>query len=372
MTTHTDALVYTASILLLCLCGACATQTDSTGDPPATDANTGSDALTGACETNVRVGGFEIEPMPDGSLTAITGRVATGVVPSNILHRVESFGPCTLWRRQSLFCDPICAPGETCDDTGECIPYPDTVDVGTVTIAGLVQPVEMAPAGDPPIYFDTTVPVPGFEEGAPLILRGGRDTPGAFTLHGWGVAKFQLLTSSVTIRRDTPIDLAWTASTLESATVHFSASVDQHGVSPLRQTCDFEDSGEASIDPTLVNALIHAGVSGSPTVRIGRRTADRVTLDAGCIDLVVTSRVSPSSAVRAAQVVFPQPSPRSRRQPRPQDSPRTQTQPRRLAQLVPTVSIRRYTSPSRPQAAHRSVTRRKCRPDHVSTKCSRT
>lgn len=244
-------------------------------------------ALGGPCPLASRLGGFEVTH--EGTYSSVSGSVADGVVPDTILELVGEFGPCQLLRRNSPHCDPLCGAGKTCDQDGACIPYPGNMSVGTVAISGLVEPVEMEPSAAGKVYFETDLPCPAFEPGEPILLTAsGSDLPG-FVLDGVGVEPLEGVDLTSSLAAGTALTMTWTAAADTRATILATLNVDQHGTSPVTLVCETGDTGSLEIASSLIDDLLDAGVSGSPSGILRRRTTDSTDVSDGCVELIVSS-----------------------------------------------------------------------------------
>ena len=105
---------------------------DSTepGDDGGGSIEPGEISVDGGCSQEVRWGTFTVDASVDYAV--VDGQVLDGVVPTDVLTEIITVGDCTIWRRENPFCDPGCDPGETCDLAGQCVPYPESQDIGTV------------------------------------------------------------------------------------------------------------------------------------------------------------------------------------------------------------------------------------------------
>jgi hypothetical protein len=74
------------------------------------------------CDPAARVGDFRIQL--EESFTAISGNVASGVLPGDVPVLVVQEGDCRLLRRRNLFCDPACDATSTCGEDRRCLPAP--------------------------------------------------------------------------------------------------------------------------------------------------------------------------------------------------------------------------------------------------------
>jgi hypothetical protein len=228
----------------------------------------------------------------------VQGAVFEGVVPTAIPRLVSEAGPCRLLERRNLVCTPACVGSTTCGEDGACIPYPRQLSVGDVTISGLTQPTHLSPQDPGNGYFAPGADNPPFALGSAIALtaEGAGDRAG-FELKGFGSPPLGTKPSWL-IERGKSLSVRWENGDPGARTrVAVELSVDQHGISPLTLACEFEDTGTASIPTTVIDGLLDSGVSGFPNGRIFRRTADRVLLDLGCVDLLVGSPLAADVAV---------------------------------------------------------------------------
>ncbi len=244
--------------------------------------------LAGPCDLADRRGGFVVEAYEDYSI--VDGKVEDGTVPLSVLEQVLADAGCRLMKRNNPFCDPPCAADETCDHDGTCIPYPEPLDLGTVTVSGLSEPVSMEPVMPGYSYFDTSMPHPAFEPMALVTLKTSGGALDPFGLHGVGVHPLTVAGEGWVVEEGQPLAVAWTPPDGASrSTVDLRLNIDQHGISPITVWCEFEDDGAGEIPATVIQGLFDAGVSGFPNGALSRRTADSVMVGGGCVDLSVAS-----------------------------------------------------------------------------------
>ncbi len=264
--------------------------TSSSGAPETSEGSSSSGGeveLNGDCELADRVGSFLVGMEAD--YTAFSGSVADGVVPVSVLEQVGEDGDCILLRRNNPFCDPLCMPGQTCDFDGNCIPYPANHDVGVVSVSGLAQPVMLDPVPPTFSYFDTSLPHPGFEPGAVIALdvAGGDYSP--FELHGIGVEMVVPTAESLVLSTNTPVTVEWTPSDARTK-LRLVLGVDQHGITPVGLVCEAPaDQGSLEISAEIMTQFLEAGISGFPSADYYLETEDSVTIEPGCVELVVRS-----------------------------------------------------------------------------------
>ena len=267
---------------------------DDDDDDDSADAGTVdvSDLVYAACDDAVRLGGFAVEL--EESYTGVQGKVADGVVAASVLETVASDGDCRMIAAPLLSCDPACANDETCGAEGACLPYPRSIDVGTVTVAGLKVAVAMEPLA-PTSYYTNPIPLPhpGYDpgDGIELTATGGDVEP--FTLRGWGVSALVIDETTVEVEAGAALALSWTPPPADGpAQVVLALNVNGHGLVGKRIACVVDDSGAFTIPEPLITALVDDGLSGFPTLAVTRSSADRVELASGCVDFrVETTRV---------------------------------------------------------------------------------
>ncbi len=273
------------SLLALWAC----TGDTGTGDSGFQDLDPATVPLGGACEMDVDFGGFSVISATDG--TGAEGTVADGVVPQTVLEPIASDGNCRLLRRNNPFCDPACAPGETCDFDGNCLPYPAHQDLGTVSVFGLAQDVEMEPVFPGNTYYDSTLPTPPFAAGAVVVLDMPGGVYGPSTLYGVGVEPLVTLDVEWVLEAGVSMTVRWEPPTgdIVRSEIGVSINVDQHGTSPGALDCTFSDTGEATVEASIVTALVEAGVTGFPSGSLERRTQDHGPAGEGCMDFTLVA-----------------------------------------------------------------------------------
>jgi hypothetical protein len=259
-----------------------------TGGQSGSSGQASSHTLRGECAIADRVGRFTVESQSDFGV--VQGAVFEGVVPTSIPRLVSEAGPCKLLERRNLVCTPACVGATTCGEDGACIPYPRQLGVGNVTFSGLTQVTNLSPQEPGNGYFAPGADNPPFTVGGEVTLKAQGQSGGmGFELKGFGSAPLGTKPSWL-IDRGTGLNVVWpNADSGAKTKVTVELTVDQHGISPLTLACEFEDTGAASIPATVIDRLLDSGVSGFPNGRIFRRTADRVELDLGCVDLLVGS-----------------------------------------------------------------------------------
>lgn len=252
--------------------------------------------LRGPCTDENRSGRFIVEVQENYSV--VDGQITDGVVPLTIPEVLRDEGNCKLLKQRNPFCDPPCESGQTCDFSSQCIAFPRAQDVGTIKVRGLSDPVEMTARSPGNHYFDTSLPHPAFEPNSGILLTAPGGPYDPFELAGIGVDPLISDNMVWLVKRGTPINLTWQAPESHSrATIEVRMTIDQHGASPASIECTFEDTGQAEIPVTFVDALLDAEISGYPNGALTRRTADSQTYTDGCVELEVSSPLRASVRV---------------------------------------------------------------------------
>jgi hypothetical protein len=235
-----------------------------------------------------RLGGFEVAIYEANS--SVSGSVMNGTVPSDIPDLISTVGDCRLLKRRNLICVEPCESNQTCSESLSCIPSPLGQDLGTVVVRGLEEYVSMLPVVPGNLYFDTILPHPVVQPGNAVFLKTGDGYIGVVRMYGIGVEQLVLTDEQWLIENNKPLSIHWTAPTEAARSRLFiSFNIDQHGISPGRIECDFEDDGEAEIPLQLINQLRGLGISGFPNGMATRRTIDSVSVEDGCVDFAVMS-----------------------------------------------------------------------------------
>ncbi|MEZ4320270.1 MAG: hypothetical protein R3F61_22515 [Myxococcota bacterium] len=263
--------------------------TDDTDIPPP-EGDAATVELLGTCPLDRRWGGFRIDYGEDFGF--VDGSVLAGVVPATVPAPVDSGSGCSLDQRINPFCDPPCPGDQTCSNDSVCIPYPASQDLGTITVAGTNPPVRMDPFVPGYNYSNTSVSNPPVTPDALVEMRIPDSPWGDIQLHAVGVEGLQTPEDVLIVTDDTDLQVTWTpAGGLARSSIYFELNIDQHGNSPILLSCEWPDNGSGSVPSSLLVQLINAGVTGFPSARVTRYTADRTDVGAdGCMELEVTSQ----------------------------------------------------------------------------------
>ncbi len=249
--------------------------------------------LAGRCPLEDARGSVTV--ISTSALALVTGAVTDGVVPLTVLEEVGSAGDCVLLRQNNPFCNPACAANETCDFDGTCLPYPTEQDLGTLTIDGLSEPVEMTPNKPGFSYFFTGLDNPPHAPGDLVTLNGtGGATIDPFTLYGVGLTPLALDGEMWVVDEGVDTIVNWNPPEDGArTTVHVLITIDLHGLTPVQLECNFPDTGQGTIPGDLLDQFIDFGVTGIPSGKITRWTVDSAQQGDACFDFSVAWSENP-------------------------------------------------------------------------------
>jgi hypothetical protein len=244
-----------------------------------------------ACANDERLGSFVFN-LTD-TRTSFRGAISDGVAVNAIPEVLATEGSCVLEGVPNLFCATPCESGQICAGDDQCVPAPDKVSAGTVTVTGLSTELALEPNGITLEYSSTfEEPYPGFAPGASIRLTASGDTAPAFSLVGEGVGLVTSTLETAVIETGADLELTWAAEgATESSQVGILLTVDAHGGTSGWITCVAEDNGSFTVPADLVQQLIDLGLSGFPSVVITRQTLDARAVADGCVDLTVGSEL---------------------------------------------------------------------------------
>lgn len=285
------------------LCLACSEAT-----PPSESDGSGGNAGAGGNDSTWsggRLGSFSIglvRPSDDSpGHTSLLGVVYRSPYPYETTWRLErEDGECRLLVPTSPFCDPMCASGTTCVESGECVRKPTLANVGTVTVRGLrtasgATEFKMMPVANnyQPGGGVGPLPYPAFAAGDPIRIEASGGELQPFTLLGRGIDPLDLTSPTpVRVAPDEAITVTWVPSSVPDAgTVHVKLDISHHGGQKGVIECASEDVGALTISASLVTSLLDLGYAGFPSIVVSRISRAETTIAAGTIDLVIESAV---------------------------------------------------------------------------------
>jgi hypothetical protein len=245
-------------------------------------------------------GTFEVELVPGfegAGQAAILGRVRDGPSPANVIWELAGTeGDCELRTPRIPFCDPGCDVSEVCVEDDVCEPYPDVIEVGTVTVDG-VQTTDgqtrfsMDPVGG---YYQPAAAIdlvyPPFSEGDPVTFEAaGNETAAPFTMSVEGIGPIEVLSEAITLEDGQSVLVEWTpAMRPELAVIHVDINISYHGGTRGKLTCETADSGSLTLPGSLLDGLKELGVSGWPIIVFTRENTGTTEPELA-VDLVIES-----------------------------------------------------------------------------------
>ncbi len=145
----------------------------------------------------------------------------------------------------------------------------------------------------------TTLAIPPFVEGADVTLAAsGSSLVQSFTLSAPGVAPIALDQQTVQLATGSDVNLTWSAgSETVGARIAVDIDISHHGGLRGQIICDTDDDGALTIASPLVDKLISLGVSGYPSIRVTRAKTGSALINAGRVDLVVSSTTERSVTI---------------------------------------------------------------------------
>lgn len=302
--------------LALALCG-CSSKDDSTPTQTSTsqggnsgtngptagtagiDADAGTDPGGSVDATTPLVGSFAVTLVAatstNNAFTSVLGRVYDAAVPDDIeMQLAAEIGDCSLWTPRIPFCDPACGGTEVCVADDECVPYPTSQDVGTITVTGLGDPFEMDPivgAYQPP--GSVAIDYPPSPPGTAVVLSATGGVYAPFTVQSTSIEPLELLgPEQIDLDPELPLTLTWTPPEDPAVTqVRVRMDISHHGGFKGEILCSTEDDGSLEIDAELLTLLVDLGVAGFPSITVTRAAEGATQIAPGRVMLTVSSGV---------------------------------------------------------------------------------
>jgi hypothetical protein len=234
--------------------------------------------------------------------TSMVGRVYDAEVPPNITWTATAEeGACTLLEPSIPACDPACSGTDVCVADGRCVAYPRSLDLGTVTLRGLMrQSGEGEIAIDPPPSKNYQLPggvqlaYPPFAERDAITLDAeGGELP-AFTIETTGIAELDpTIDGPLRFTAESATELRWApAADAAASRILVRVDISHHGGQKGEIVCDAEDTGSLAIPAALGAQLIDLGIAGYPSLQITREAIGTANAGGARIELVVASPVT--------------------------------------------------------------------------------
>lgn len=228
--------------------------------------------------------------------TVIIGSVGDKpATESKIWELASESGDCQLLVPRVPFCDPGCGSGEVCVEDGMCVAERTAIDVGEVTVSGV-----MTTAGADSVTLTAirntyqngtmTLPFPAFAEGDPITLdAAGAGAVPAFSIDSNGIAPLELVQDApYVVDGEADLALAWMApSDPSSSRILVKLEISHHGGEKGKIECDVDDTGSFVVPADMQSDLIALGVAGFPTVTVTRSAQGTAQLPGGRVRLRV-------------------------------------------------------------------------------------
>lgn len=184
-------------------------------------------------------------------------------------------------------CEPACADGERCTVEGECVAWPEPLDIGAVEVTGGATPVRWEPGVGGTYALWTEVPAELFAADA-LVLRaegGSAGAPRPITVMpparlDLGLRCERLLTT------EEDLVVTWTPGEGDARVRVTAREIDHGGGGGAPTYCEGPDDGELRIPGSL---LRRAGASRLFEVELSRRTVGAQALGDGELRLEAVS-----------------------------------------------------------------------------------
>jgi hypothetical protein len=266
------------------------------GEAPSPDA--------GLAPSDAALGGFVISLVPamaaagtapaTPAYTSVLGKVHDGATPSAVVWTVvEEDGGCQLLTPSVPFCSASCGGAAACVEGGQCVPYPKSLDLGRVRVAGLgTAAFEMeAIAGNYQPAAGVRLPYPPFAEGAVVQVAAPGGALGVLSIESRGIAPL-VFDQTPALTAGQPLALAWTPpGQPELSWIEVKLDISHHGGARGMIACDVPDSGHVELPAAQITRLLGLGTAGYPTILLTRVAAGSTKLRAGVVSLRILSAV---------------------------------------------------------------------------------
>ncbi len=201
-------------------------------------------------------------------------------------------GDCTVWvHPDEAMCDPPCDNG-FCIETNTCEDWPSFAGAGTISISGLLEPLEFV--NETIWYMPEPYPTGDdyFEQGATITATAPGDENDGFSLSASGVAPLETdLAESLEIQDEVDEIITWTPE--NSGRIQLVLLVGFHGA-PYEGMllCETEDDGSLTVPGYLISQLphYHSGLQ-QYTSWLVRYDRDVDQTNAGPVELFIGSVV---------------------------------------------------------------------------------
>jgi hypothetical protein len=226
--------------------------------------------------------------------TSVLGAVRDAPMPEQLAWEVSATDQdCQLRVPSVPFCDPGCGSSAICAPGDECIAYPQSQDLGTITVSGLGDSefsMELiAGAYQPPPAV--RLPHPPSDEGATVRVTTSGGAYDPFSIDSTGIAPLELGGPElVPLDGREPLALQWQPpQDQDAARILIRLDISHHGGLKGEIVCDTADDGEHAVPAELIAQLIDLGTAGFPSFTVTRIASGSVNLEHGRVLLNVLS-----------------------------------------------------------------------------------
>jgi hypothetical protein len=270
-------------------CGRIVDDDDTAADDDAGDDDDTSgddDTEDGPCDRWNTLGVFTIET--DDTDGRVRGYYYDGPNPWEMAEVVVA-GPCAFYGFDHIpNCDPPCVDPEVCGWDDACHLFPEKVDAGTLTVAGLDEPLIIEPNQFFDYYSGAAVPemyAAGTELSLSLAGSGSVD-PFELTVEGV-VGPMTPDYQTVVITPGEALTVSWTPAPVPAdARMLLRFRIDHHALVGGYSLCDVPDAdGQVTVPVEIVDALFATG-SHVENGDLTRYTRDVVETNLGCAEWI--------------------------------------------------------------------------------------
>jgi hypothetical protein len=223
--------------------------------------------------------------------SAVLGRFFDGPTPPAIPLELDSEqGDCKLLVPSNPFCDTPCAP-DVCTADDVCTKYPTPLAVGSLTLEGLGDTIQVEPSTSKSIYQSPSLPYPPCSDGS-TVTASAAD----FTLEAECILPLELSgPDPIPVAAGEPVRVTWEpAPATAHSRIRIGLDLAHHGGKKGEIDCEVPDTGSFEIPEPLVTKLVGLGLAGYPTISVSRVS---VGTDARLSDVVLLMSQSLQRAV---------------------------------------------------------------------------
>lgn len=212
------------------------------------------------------------------------------------MRTVLEEGHCQLREAIHPFCNEPCGGAAACVSEDQCMPYPNSQDVGNITVRGLdldTGSTTLEPFAPSYFYQSDELAYPPCRAGTLLRLESND-----FTAEATCIAPLIVDPNArISVSDGDPVTLTWQAAAAsDDSRIDILLDISHHGGKRGDILCDVPDSGSYTIPQNMVSALIDLGLAGFPSVILTRRSTRTTTLprngrSVAHVDFLVASSV---------------------------------------------------------------------------------